>query len=255
MAKSAKNAPPRKPVRARGALPVPKSAPKRSRSAWYMLPGYQLVAIAVGIALIGTFLKVGGDWLHSRKDRQANTQAVRKFDQKYQLAKAPASQILPGLAGISGDIKSGKLTAADLKKQTDGWLAELRKLDTSLRSATIPPTLPELDEVRAALVQGNVVGIDAVKGIQLAAANADAGAKEQALKLVLNVAGHSQNITTAAEAKLAALKVRFGVGRRPAASSDTAPGPAPIQLPSEESPGGQAGISTGVPGQATTTVP
>jgi len=250
MAKTAKNAPPRKPVRARGAIPVPKSSPPRSRSAWYRRSGYQLIAIAVGIALIGTFLKVGGDFLHSRKEQKINSKAVRKFDQAYQLAKAPLVDILSSLATVPANVASGKLSAPDLKKQSDTWLTEFRKLDSTLRSATVSPGPPELDEVRALLVQGNIVLIDSVKDLQLGASASDIGVRDQALKAGLNIAAHGQNILATGENKLTDLKVRFGIGKRPQTTPAGISSPQPIQLPSEEAPTGQAaGQSGAVPGQ------
>ncbi|MGI8427556.1 MAG: hypothetical protein ACR2FO_09325 [Actinomycetota bacterium] len=260
MAKTAKKPPPRKPVRARGAIPVPKTAPPRSRSAWYHRSGYQLIAIAVGIALIGTVLKVGGDWLRTRKETKVNTQAVRKFDRKYQLAKSPLGEVLSSMAAAPDGVTSGKLPPPELKKQADLWLTEFRKLDTQLRSTDIPPGLPELDETRALLVQGNIVLIDSVKSLQLGATTPDTATRDLALKQSLNIAAHGQNLVTSGETKLTALKVRFGVGKRPATPDGAAESsPAPIQLPSEEAPtapaGGQPGQAGAVPDQATTTLP
>jgi len=203
----------------------------------------------VGIALIGTFLKVGGDFLHNRKEQKINSKAVRKFDQAYQLAKAPLVDILSSLASVPVNVASGKLSASDLKKQSDTWLSEFRKLDSTLRGATVSPGPPELDEVRALLVQGNIILIDSVKGLQLGASAADVAVRDQALKLGLNIVTHGQNILTNGESKLSDLKVRFGIGKRPQTTPGGVTSPQPIQLPSEEAPTGQAGQPGAVPGQ------
>jgi hypothetical protein len=252
MVKSTKSTPPRKPIKARGALPTPKTAPQRPHKRWYRRQGWQLVAIVVAIAVIGGAWAAGGTWLKNRREAKVNSEAVAQFDRRYSVLKSPVVDVLTAMTGKTSEFASGTLSGPDLKKETDTWLVGLRKMDSELRKREIPRGLPELDEARAVLVQGYLVFIDGVKAYALASTAPDPAIKDQALKQGNNLVAHGDSIVSTGERLLDKLKTRFEVGevRR---GQPGAPDPAgqPIQLPSEEAPAsGQAG-APGTPGAGT----
>lgn len=255
MAKSTKTSPARKPIKARGALPTPKSAPQRPHKRWFRHQGWQLVAIVVVIAVVGTAWAGGGAWLKNRKEKKTNTNAVAQFDRRYSVLKSPVTDVLSAVPAKTGELAAGTLPAPEFQKETEGWLEQLRKMDAELRKRTIPPGLPELDRARAVLVQGYLVHIDAVKAFSLAANTNDPALREQVIKQGNNLSAHAGSIVSTGERLLDSLKTRLGLEEPappgvPQGDPGTAAVEQPIQLPAEEAPpSGSGQVPGGAPGQ------
>lgn len=245
MVKSTKAPPPRKPVKARGALQTPKSTPQRGHQRWYSQPGWQLVAMAVAIAVIGGTWAGGGAWLDARKENRVHRSAVARFDRSYSALRSPVVDVLSAMATKTGELASGTVSGADFETQAKPWLAELRKMDAGLRRRTIPPELRELEESRAVLVQGYLVYIDAVKVYSVAASSPDPGLKDAAIKQGNNLAAHAGSIVQTGEAMLQSLKTRFDLGEPPAQPEGSGAAEQPIKLPPEEASGGPGGQTGG----------
>lgn len=236
-------------------MPTPKSTPQKTRKQWYRQTGWQLVAIVVGIAVIGTSWAAGGSWLKNRSENKANREAVARFDRRYSVLKSPVVDVLSTMPAKTGELAAGTLAAPDFQREVDGWLVELRKMDSELRKRRVPADLPELEEAKAVLVQGNLVYIDAVKIFALAALAPDPRIREQAIDQGNNLVVHAASIVSTGERVLQRLKTRFGIGDEAAAEQTGEDATPPIDLPPEQGPpsarGGQgqpqASVDSGSP--------
>lgn len=252
MAKTTKTQPQRKPVRARGAVPVPKVAPKRVRRAWYQQRPIQVIGALLIVAFVAILVKAGLDFKATRDQRKENLRAVEQFERAVQLLQGPNSEVFTAFNKAPGDFQAGAMSAADFKAQTDTWLETMRKLDQGLRKRQIPTGLPSLEEARALLVQGTMVYIDAVKSFELAAGLTDPAQRDAAIAQGNNLKHHADAVYAMGQRRLQRLKTSLG-GK---GGEDLL---GPVQLPNEqapppppEDPSGGAGIPGqpgGVPGQ------
>lgn len=228
MAKTTKNAPVRKPIKARGALPVPRQAPKRSFVPWYRRRGNQVIGGIVALALVGLGIKMGLDIKDRSETKKQNIAAVRRFENKLQLLQSPMQDIFTAMNQAPKEFLDGKLSPEDFKEQTETWLTEMRKLDSGLRQREIPPNQVALIEARALLVRGTVVYIDGIKSYQLASTLTDPAARQQAVALGNNTIAHGTSVFGMGQRAIEDLKKRYGLVK------DDILGP--VDLPPEEAP-------------------
>ena len=229
MAKTTKTQPQRKPIRARGAIPVPKVAPKRNLKLWYQQRPVQVVAGLLVVLIVGLLVKAGLDWKDSRDQRKDNLRAVEQFERAVQLLQGPNQQVFEGINKAPGDFQSGALTAADFKTQTETWLKTMQEMDAGLRKRTIPASVPVLEEVRALLVDGTMVYIDAIKSFHLSSTLTDPAARDAAITQGNNLRHHADAVYGMGQRRLQKLKTSLG-----GEGGEDLLGP--IQLPSEEAP-------------------
>lgn len=252
MAKTTKTQPQRKPVRARGAVPVPKVAPKRVRRVWYKQRPIQAIGILVIVAFLAILVKAGLSFKDARDQRKDNLKAVEQFERAVELLQGPNAEIFTAINKAPQEFQSGAMSAADFKAQTDTWLATMRKLDEGLRKQKIPSGLPSFEEARALLVQGTMVYIDAVKSFQLAAGLTDPAQRDAAIAQGNSLKHHGDAVYGMGQRRLQRLKTSLG-----GEGGEDLLGP--VQLPNEEAPppppqdptggGGFPGQPGGIPGQ------
>jgi uncharacterized protein HemX len=255
MARSTKKAPPRKPVKARGALPTPRVAPKRVRRKWYQFREAQIFGAILVLVLIGVGLKIFSDVRKEAKAHDQKVTAVKRFTNKVQLAQTGMQDIFSAINQAPQDLKDGKMTPEDFKKQTDVWLEKLRGLDTKLRQP-VPATPSQLQEAQAQFVDGTLVYIDAVKSYALAASLTDTTLRDNAIQQGNNLITHGTSIYGLAQRTIEKLRLSLGITKKSSTTNNPLTGP--IQLPSEEAPPpqpqvpqGAQGVVPSVPGGAT----
>ena len=249
MARSPKKAPPRKPVKARGALPTPRVAPKRVRRKWYQFREVQIFGAILVLVLIGVGLKVFSDIRKADKAHDQKVTAVKRFTNKVQLAQSGMQDVFSAMNQAPQDLKAGKMTAEEFKKQTDVWLTKLRELDGKLRQP-VPASPPQLQEAQAHFVDGTLVYIDAIKSFALAGSLTDTTLRDQAIQQANNLLSHGTHIYGLAQRIIAKLQLSLGITKESKNSNN--PLTEPIQLPQEEAPppqqpGADAGVVPQVP--------
>ncbi|MFN2609411.1 MAG: hypothetical protein ABR507_00815 [Actinomycetota bacterium] len=244
MAKTAKKAPTRKPIKARGALPTPKVAPKRVRRKWYQRRETQMFGAVLVLVLLGVGLKVFTDVRKSTRSQADQVKATKRFDNKVTLAQTGMQDVFSGINSAPQDFKSGKMSADDFKKQTTIWLEKLRTLDAKLREP-VPAVPAELQEAQAHFVDGTLIYIDAVKSFQIAGAAPDTATRDAAIQQGSNLISHGTAVYGLAQRLMQKLKLSLGIVKRSATTSDPLTGP--IQLPQEEAPPPQPSGGQGLP--------
>lgn len=241
MAKSPKAPVQKKPVRARGAVPVPRQAPKRSNKVWYQRRLFQVLAGILVVIFVALVVKLILDW---RKDVEAKAdrlKTVEQFERAAQLLQGNMSQVFEGMNKAPTEFKDGKLSAEDFKAQTEIWLTRFRELDSGLRKRRIPSNVTSLEEARAMMVQGAMVYIDAAKSFQLAASLTDPAARDSAITQGNNLIHHANSVYGMGQRRLQQLKTSYG-----GEGGEDLLGP--IQLPSEDAPPPPPPGQQGVPG-------
>ncbi len=222
--------PPRKIIKARGTLPVPRIAPKRSITVWYKRRGIVVIGgiLALGL-LVGAVLITRNiiDNINTKKD---NGRAVGLFDRKVKLLQQPFQQVLGDMNKAPQEFAAGKLSAEEYKKAAVAWVEEFRKLDFGLRERKIPANMPGLEQARAHFVQGTVLYIDAAKMFHLSADLTDPILRDDAIKQGNNMIAHATSVYGLGQRKLISLKKQFGLK----GADEEAKVLGPIPLPEEE---------------------
>ncbi|MGH2772358.1 MAG: hypothetical protein ACRDIU_04380 [Actinomycetota bacterium] len=237
MAKS-KNAPARKPVKAKGAVRAPKTAPERPPAQWYRRKGFRLVAAIVAAVLLLILIKVGFDARKRANARRDEAQAVQRFDRRVKTLIVPVQEVIETSSKSSGEFTGGIVPKENFSKFTEDWLAAVRKFDSALRNRKIPASLGELEDARALYVQAAVVYLDAIKSYQLAA-KLEPPARDDAIKHASNLMAHGQSIVALGDRVVERLKIRYDLVEPQVAvpgQPATDPSVPPIQLPAEEAP-------------------
>lgn len=231
----------RRPVKARGTLPAPRVAPRRTRVAWYRRRQVQIVgalvllgAIALGVQQFSRFRERAEQLRSQRRD-------VEQFERSLSVLTLSIQTTDQEMASEPARLRSGELSAENFKTKTDQWIAAFKKLGDELRGKDVPSGL---EEARALFVQGAVLYLDAVKVFQLAAAQTDPVLRDQGLQDAVNIAGHAGFAFGMGSRSLEEEKARLGIGEegRSRQLLDQ-----PIPLPEEEviSPAAPPAGSTG----------
>ena len=237
MAKS-KNAPARKPVKAKGAVRAPKTAPERPPAQWHRRKGFRLVAAILAAVLLLILVKVGFDIRKRATARRDEARAVEHFDRRVKTLMVPVQEVIESTSKSPGEFAGGIVPKENFTKFTEEWLAAVRKFDSGLRNRKIPESLGELDDARALYVQAAVVYIDAIKSYQLAA-KLEPPARDDAIKQGSNLISHGQSLVALGDRVVERLKIRYDLVEPPApvpGQPAAEPSVPPIQLPVEEAP-------------------
>ena len=230
MAKSNKQATQRRPIKARGALPTPRTAPQRVTRAWYKRPGYRVVGAALLIILVAGGVAIVLNIRESSRIRNRDVQAVRQFERKVQLLQTPATSIFQAMNQAPSEFLAGTMPPEEFRSQAEGWIEEFRKLNAGLKSGALGTPLETLEEARGLYVQGTMFYIDAAKSFALASRFSAAPDREEAIKLGRNLLAHGAAVVGMGERQMQKLRDRFGLNPE----TGTPPQEVPVQLPEEE---------------------
>lgn len=203
MAKKTKT-PERRPVKAKGTLPAPRVAPKRSRIIWYKRRAIQVVG---GVALAA--LLAAGIWmfLDARGKDRDRRRAVERFERAVNSAAASVSEIVGKMNSVPGELASGAKSPDEYRAEADGWIEALREFDSRMRERDV--TL-ELSEARALYVHGAVLFLDAAKTLRLAA-DVSGEAREEVLSRGRDLLAHATSAVSIAQQVLAKVKLAVGL--------------------------------------------
>ncbi|MGQ0680591.1 MAG: hypothetical protein ACT4OM_13230 [Actinomycetota bacterium] len=220
--------PVRKPVKARGALPAPVTAPKR-----VYLPWYRRLKVQVGASLALIFLLVLAyslisNFREGRESRRLEVRAIEQFERRISLLNAPLEAVFQQIQAGPAALQSGALPADQFAAQANSWVEEFRKLFGGIKEADVRPGLDALAEAKGLYVQGAVIYIDAAKLFSQAAT---LGAAERDFQLALanNLLNHGAAVATTGERRFQALKNEYGLNDPPAILPE-------VILPEEDAP-------------------
>jgi hypothetical protein len=215
MAKTNRNSSTRKPIKAKGALPAPKVAPRRKTRVVFTRRRMNQALVALGalvvLALGGLGVKLILDARHQANQRASETSAVRKFDQKFTALISKAGQSLSDMNSAPEEFRSGKIAGADFKKKTDEWVLAIKEFDKGLRSVSIPTKQSQLTETRALFVNGVVGFLDAAKIFGLAATTTDPASRTAALDQGKTLLSHGGSVFGLGQRALNDLKQKYGL--------------------------------------------
>ncbi|MEO7804187.1 MAG: hypothetical protein ABIS18_07325 [Actinomycetota bacterium] len=256
MSKASRQPPPRKPVKARGALPAPRVSPNRVHLEWHQRLGVRILA---GILIV--FLAGLGYNLYTNKQERddqlkSDIRVVKQFEKKSKSLRSPMEAVFTSINQAPQEFKDGKLAPDAFKEQTQTWLTEFQKLDAGLRARKVPPRLSALTEARALLVDGTVVYIDAIKQFQMAGSLTDPALRDEAIKQGYNLFSHATSVFGKGQRLIEREKIRLGITKEDPASPnpllqpptlvdlEAPPPPPPPPAPPEGGPpgGGPPGV-------------
>lgn len=227
-----KTEPTRRPVKARGALPAPRVAPRRVRVPVHRRRPVQIVAILLILVIAGVTFQQVSQARDEAAERAAKKSAVRGFVNSFRAkVETPVNKVVGEMSQVPEQFRSGSTDAASFKTKTDEWLKALRDAATSLAEKEVQPSL---EETRALFHHGAILFIDAVKVYQSAAVQTDVGQRDALLDEGRNLTDHAGKV--------------FGLGIRALIIEQTRAGLSvpetdkaqfvdrPIPLPQEEVP-------------------
>jgi hypothetical protein len=232
MVKSNKQTAPRKPIKARGALPTPRMAPARVTKVWYKRRGNQLIGVALILVLTVIGITTALNIRESSRTRARDVKAIRQFDRKVQLLQTAGSTVFQSVNQAPTDFLAGTMPAEEYRVQAERWVEEFRKLNSGLRSGPLGSPLDALEEARGLYVQGTVIYVDAAKSLALASRFSATPDREEAIKQGRNLLTHGSAVLSMGERQMQKLKDRFGLNQNQ--ETGTPPQQIPVQLPEEE---------------------
>lgn len=216
----------KRPIKARGAAPAPKVAPRRVSVVWYRKRSVQIVGALGVLAVLGVAVLLFFQWRRGVEERRREQRAIRQFDRSISVLAVSLQKTEQEMSTEPQRFKSGELSQEDFKKKTEEWQNAFTDLSTELRQKTVPD---KLEESRALLVEGAVLYLDAVKVFQTAAAIQDQALRDQALQQGTNIANHAGFSLGMGRRSLEREKRLAGIASEGASFLDQ-----PIPLPEEE---------------------
>ena len=220
--------PPRKTIKARGALPAPpRVAPNRVFVPWYARRSVQLLLGLVALLAVGLIVKAVKGSIDRKDQRESDLRSVRQFQRAFQNLQqtsgvATAEQELNQVPVL---FQTGTVTPADYSKSIEGWLKAYRDLETGLRARKVPSRLPNVEEARAILVDGTHVYLDSIKSFQLSASLTDPALRDKAIQQGYNLLSHAKSVFGKGQRMLQREERRLG------AESDVGGSPNPLLQP------------------------
>lgn len=241
MARTSKNAPTRRPAKAKGTLPAPKVGPRRLLVPWHRRTPFRVAGGVVIVSLLGVaawqVLRVRA----GAAERREAQGAVRQFERRLNLLQSSLQEVAESMSSDPERFRSGEMPAEEFKAATDTWLQEFRRMVGELQGRQVPP---ELEESKALYIQGATIYIDAIKAFQLAAAAEDPALREQAIDHGSTVFYHAGFVLGNGQRALQEEKRRLGIDQGAAGE----PLDLPIQIPQEDPPGRPAPAPSPAPG-------
>lgn len=231
-------------MRAKGALPAPRTTPSRTRLKWYRRPANMVVLGLLVLAVLALGLKLGLDYKDRLDQRKAEERAVLRLERKLQLGRTKVEAHFGDMTKSTSEYRAGTLPAEQFKTKTTAWLAAFTELDNDIRTHRVPENLTEVAEARALFVRGTVVYVDAIRAYDLSASLTDATLKENAIQQGDNLISHATSVFGMGQRTLQKIKERLGLAESgsdvlgpvdlPPVVAPPAPPPAPEGAP----PGG-----------------
>lgn len=214
----------RRPVKARGSIPAPKVAPARTRIPWYRR---RAILIVGGVLVAGLIALIVLNILGRRSERRELEEQIARFERRYSTLQLSGANVGQEMNTSPGEFQAGQLSPEAFAEQIEGWLEHLRRVDESIRSATVPN---ELTEARAQLINGNLLLIDATKGFQQAITATDPVVRDQLINSARTLLTHAASVLQLGQRELLKTKQRLGF----ASTEEETALQTPPQLPSEE---------------------
>jgi type II secretory pathway pseudopilin PulG len=203
-----KSAPARRPVKAKGTIPVPRVGHRPPRRAWYKNRQTQLIGALIGIILAGFAVYEVKAWRDRTNAAKQERQAVEGFNRKMQEIQGTISTPYGEMLAVPEQFKNGQISVDDYRKKAQEWLAAFQRMASGYRSQNPPRSL--LD-ARARLVEAAVLWIDATRTFQLAAQATEPAVRDQAILLASRLANQADQIYTNGLKALAREQRRVGL--------------------------------------------
>lgn len=221
--------PPRKPVKAKGALPAPVTAPERQEVPWYRRPRNLAIAAIAVVFLTVLGVKTGMDLAERADQRERQTRALEQFQRRIQLLNADIGPIFEQASNSPGAYLAGALPEEEFQAQADDWVETFRRYSQGLRETDVPEDMERLQESRGLFLQSALIYLDGAKTFALAPSIGDAARREEALVLARNELLHASAVLSMAERRFVDAQNELGLNDPPADLPQ-------VQLPEEEAP-------------------
>lgn len=248
--------PPRKTVKAKGAIPTPVVAPKRVVLPWYKKRGNQVGVAFLSLLLILFLVNVFSDLKDSREKKRLEVRAVEQFERKVSLLNAPLNAVFQSIQPTTDGLVAGTVPVEDYRKAADIWLQEFRKLYVGIKDSKVPSDLESLVEAKALYSQGALIYVDAAK-VYIQAAAAAGPDREAALTLAENLLTHAGAVASMGEREFQRLKndleLNDPVVELPEALIPEEEAPLPPAAPVPVDPAAPGAPVPGAPGAPTVT--
>lgn len=222
MAKS-KSSAQRKPVKARGSLPAPRTAPKRNSVPIHKRRPLQIAAGVVILAVIGLVV-----WriLEARGETEQERRAIRRFENSANLLLNGLSETVNDMSTKPTELGAGFTPPDQFQAAADEWIKKLREVNVSLREKRIPS---ELNEARSLSVHSVLFFLDAAKSFRLAAQVPEGETRVAAIANGENLMSHAQSLIALFQRELNRVKLELGMVSQTEAGLNQ-----PLELPPEE---------------------
>jgi hypothetical protein len=186
-----KGAPARRPVKAKGTIPAPRTGYRAARKPWYKHRQFQVVGGLIVLVLLGFAVYQFTSWRDRVEARDKEKKAVKAFNDKVQAIQGDITDPLTDMSTKPEQFKNGQIKADEYTTAAQGWLAKFQDMATELRSQNPPAGL---QDVRARMVESSVIFIDAIRTYQLAAQTGEPSVRDQAVLLASRAREHAMTI-------------------------------------------------------------
>lgn len=183
--------------------------------------------IVGGVLVAGFIALIVLNILGRRSERRELEEQIARFERRYSTLQLSGANVGQEMNTSPGEFQAGQLSPEAFAEQIEGWLEHLRRVDESIRSATVPN---ELTEARAQLINGNLLLIDATKGFQQAITATDPVVRDQLINSARTLLTHAASVLQLGQRELLKTKQRLGF----ASTEEETALQTPPQLPSEE---------------------
>lgn len=200
---------PRKPVKARGALPAPRVAPQRDTTPWYQRTRFRVLMALAGLVIIAVGVKMVLDARERAEERRRDVRSIEQFERRVQDLNLDIQAVYEQLSLAPGQFLAGVLPEADYRTQAESWIEDFRELNTGIRNAEVPDDLETLVEAKAHYVQATTIYIDAAKVFLSAAHIPDPAQREASTVLGRNLFLHAAAVYGMGDREIVRIKNEF----------------------------------------------